>query len=35
MQLAKAVEMDPDAWWWIEGDEVDVVKRIGESVWGR
>ena len=25
---------DPNAWWWIKGDGVDVVKGIGESVKG-
>ena len=32
--LAHAVEADPDTWWWIKGDRVDVVRGIGESVRG-
>lgn len=32
--LARAAESDPDTWWWIKGDGVDVVKGIGESVRG-
>ena len=32
--LRRAAESDPDVWWWIKGDGVDVVKGIGESMRG-
>ena len=32
--ISQAFSSDPDVWWWIKGDGVDVVKGIGESVRG-
>ena len=32
--LKKASESDPDTWWWIKGDGVDVVKGLKESIRG-
>lgn len=32
--LRTAAHSDPDVWWWIKGDGVDVVKGLGESMKG-
>lgn len=32
--LDNAVKSDPDGWWWIKADGVDVVKGLGESTRG-
>lgn len=32
--IKEAFNSDPDVWWWVKGDGVDVVKGIGESVRG-
>ena len=32
--LRTAARSDPDVWWWIKGDGVDVVKGLGESMKG-
>ena len=26
---------NPDAWWWVKADGVDVIKGLGESVYGK
>ena len=32
--LKRAAELDPNTWWWIKGDSVDVVKGIKKSTRG-
>ena len=32
--IKTAAELNPDTWWWIKGDGVDVVKGLKESTWG-
>ena len=32
--IEKVATLNPDAWWWIKGDGVDVVKGLWESVKG-
>ena len=32
--MKQAYECDPETWWWIKGDGVDVVKGLKESVRG-
>ena len=32
--MKEALNSDPDVWWWVKGDGVDVVKGVGESVRG-
>ena len=33
--IERAATLNPDTWWWIKGDGVDVVKGLWESVKGQ